>query len=426
MPLVFVNRQYLLSSSLRLGLLFGICISLWLLNYQKALKALVNLTLLGKLGFGGLVVGLIVSTIYSVAPAQTLFLGFPKEYQGLIAWALYLLIGVHFIGYKMNEKIEDINRHLVNAIIVLSVYVNFSYLSFAFRLEGLLTQATVMGMYACIGVLLNSLWIARVKKLGIFPILFLFVSLAAVLLSQSRVALYVAATILIVVAGLFFNRAFVRCTLIIGTLLAFVVVPPLVPTYFNRLNGDNVEKGAIYRLDLYNLATQNIEKKYLLSGLGASTLPKGINDKEQVPEQILKTLDQGFVFISAHDIFFDILFYFGGFALFGFIALLFNTVKRIYTALRKQEELALMGIFCIAVINGIVNTPSLEFTSLLFVTVFALQTQKSTLTKIMQRPIKPKLKSTGESNYVDKNTFEALNIFMISKIKRKTDENLKN
>jgi phage shock protein PspC (stress-responsive transcriptional regulator) len=81
--------------------------------------------------------------------------------------------------------------------------------------------------------------------------------------------------------------------------------------YFARLHATSVEKGVSYRMNIYRMATGEILDRNIVIGSGPGVLPTDLNNIDMAPEDIAKTLDEGLIFISAHDLLLDFALYFG-------------------------------------------------------------------------------------------------------------------
>jgi hypothetical protein len=143
--------------------------------------------------------------------------------------------------------------------------------------------------------------------------------------------------------------------------------------YFSRYRQESIVHGSSYRLEIYEIVGKEVLAHNLILGNGTRALPADLNNRRAVPEDIARTLDQGYVFISAHDLFLDVAFYFG---IIASVALLVLVACGLRTFLATRdtslEAINYLLLFGVLLMNSLVNVPTVELTSLFFIVLFGL------------------------------------------------------
>jgi O-antigen ligase len=238
--------------------------------------------------------------------------------------------------------------------------------------SGLLFVATSTAIYAAL-ILAISLWhVLFVRKQRILAAAVMCISLVTLLLCQSRAAQF-AALVISLLYGLYLLRQKKLVALVPALVFLSLTVIPLVGgSYFARMRGEQIQSGLAYRGDVYRLSAKEVLQSHPVTGLGPSGVPVAINTRDHAPPGIIETLNQNYVFLSAHDVFLDTALYFGLIAGVAFLVLVllagFNWLLGPLTA----DQLLLGGVFFTVLANGLLNVPSVELTSLLFLMVITL------------------------------------------------------
>lgn len=376
LPLLYIPGQTEASKTIRWGLLVAIAVTLL---YVTSLRAQIteNFRLLGatnRIAVIALVFSMLASTMLSIQAWDVRILGWEAEYLGLVTWLSFIIIAIGLRFHVIDFLRSSLCLIVFGVVLATSLLLNVSFLINGFRLEGLLVQATSMGMYAamCMSVGLWHYVVGVADRTRIVSASVVGLSTTAVLLSQSRAAQVAAIFSCLLLTAYLVYKKLQSWALPVILSSVLVIVPLLFGSYFVRLQGEEVRSGVEYRIDIYSLAAEEVTGHNPLFGLGPSGIPETINSKDQVPQKIAETLDKGYVFLSSHDIFLDIALYFG---LVGAVAFSVLVLRSVYVALTVQISkkliLACLGLSTM-LINGLLNVPSLELTLLLFVFVFAL------------------------------------------------------
>lgn len=377
LPLLFVPFYPGLNKSMRWGFLITVAVSCILItgfrhglidNFQK-------LSRWSQAAFIVLVAGAIISTVLATHSLPLRLVGWDTEFLGLSAW-----LGFFVLALVVRTSLGDFIKSrwalgLGASIVLVSLISNYLLIFYGYRLTGLLQQATSMGMFAAL-VLVLAIWqvfyIRHDKRYTIASWAIAALAISAVLLSQSRLAL-AAATMVLLLLGMVqvVEKKKPHIGLLI-TLVILLVTPVVARSYFSRLDSEVVVEGFSYRADVYRASLTDIAASNYITGYGASGIPGTINSRNKAPDGVAESLDQGFVFLSAHDIYLDIALSFGLAAGLGFVILSLQALHRVIHNLLDQEYVLLSACYLILLLNGIFNVPSLEMTLLLMASTFAL------------------------------------------------------
>ncbi|MFZ1484078.1 MAG: O-antigen ligase family protein [Candidatus Saccharimonadales bacterium] len=290
--------------------------------------------------------------------------------MGLFVWVSFIVLGIVFMDRAKELLTSRATLVLVLAIVLVSLYISMSQLRLELRLQGLLFQATTMGMFSVIAFVIGLYNLNRsidVRGKALAATL-LVASFSAVVLSQSRIS-YIAISLLC--SAVAFLAWYKNRTLVVVSLAAVATIlclPWVFPNYFERFHAASIQSGTEYRVDLYAISGGDLLRNNILIGNGPSSLPSSINNTNVVPEAIKKSLQSGDVFLSTHNLFFDFAYYFG---LVSCFALVMMSCLALFYGYRAKEYF-LVGIFLALLANALTNVPSLELTSLYFVLLFAL------------------------------------------------------
>lgn len=326
----------------------------------------------------------VLRAFVSGAPGEDVIFGAPPEYLGAVMWFVFILLG---IGLRQGFKryiASPFTLVMVQVGLIASLLWQYYYLLHGMRLDGLMYQATTMSFYACLGLVLALNAIRpfgkvgpsnpnRGRIVGLLNIAAVAISSLAIITTQSRVGYM----IMICTFGYWAWRVAkpkrVYAAVAVVAIVALAILPRAYPDYFSRLQGSTVSKGVAYRNDIYKTTARDTLKPDRLIGKGPSALPDAINNKNAVPEEIAKSLNEDFIFSSTHDLYLDFVYMFG---VLSALVLLYLTIRSLLDGL--HEDRLYLLLFAVILANALLNVPSLELTSLFFVGLFALLASRST------------------------------------------------
>lgn len=321
-------------------------------------------------GLMGLI--MVVSAAVSVLPWDIKLIGYKPEFMGLLAWLIFASLGLLFSKSLKHQLLSG----SVLVVAFLSLAGSFVYnwwgIVNGLRMSGLMFQPTTFAMYALVVLIicLHHLYFAQPKWRTVLAGVTAALAAVAIALTQSRVG-YVSAVLVLAVWLLrHYRQRLVVSVLLAGLIVAFGLLPRLNYQYFERFYAQSVSRGVSYRLDLYKTSARDLAAHNLVIGSGPSSLPRAINDPNQVPDEIATTLKLGYSFVSTHDLYFDLAYYFGLLVMMAFGGLSLLAAWQGWRQLHQNEVLLL--IFAVLVLNALLNVPSLELTSLYIVIMFGL------------------------------------------------------
>lgn|GEM_PF-1411119 len=372
LPFVLVNDSVANTRVARLLYLFLICS--WIIASDRLRgQFLHNFNSLNRnirLLFWAIVLSAVLSTLLSDVPTGVRLIGFNPEFLGLATWAAFAVIGITLAHSFQKIVLSKIVLAFTSAILFIGLVYNKFYIYYGIRVNGLLLQSTTMSMYAvmCLAIGLYGLN-SKDKIHRLLSTLCIVLSTLTVIFTQSRVG-YVAFVIVLFMWGLNRMKSWPAVALIaIIAMLTLSSLPHVFGNYFIRLRSSQVERGISYRVDMYRLSATDVLKKKLFVGDGPGVLPAAINDKDLVPEEIARTLEEDNLFVSTHDLYLDFAYVFGGLASLGLIVV---SVYAVVINLMKRANGFLLVLFTVMILNALLNVPSLELTSMYFVALFAL------------------------------------------------------
>ena len=377
--LIYLPSNPALTRSFRLLALVGVfCVALSVSSMRKELfdniKSFSGLTKLLVL----IIIGAIVwSSLGPLSFDNRLFIGSSPEYLGTVTWLLFIGLGALFMKYVRLHLLSRGVALVFVASIAVSLLANSFYIRQGFRMAGVMFQPTTMGMYGIIAALVSAYLLIKQTKPHVLFYVSFALSVLTVLLSQSRIA-YVTLAVLLSVCSLYYFNKRKKMALGAAAIVVFIaIIPQVSQNYFSRFQSDSVQKGLTYRLDLYKVAGKDVLLNNPIKGNGPDSLPLAINNTNLVPEEIAKSLSLGWRFLSAHDLFFDMAYFFGCVAAIATLILTALAIKQTSVHL-TEKNLFLLMIFAVLLINALFNVPSLELTSLYFVMMFGLLNHEKT------------------------------------------------
>ncbi len=374
-PLFFINDNTAHTRILRLLIL--LLLGGWVIATDQLrgrfMQNLGKLSQRLKVILAGILLLMVISTVFSAEQVGLRLFGFAPEYIGLVTWMVFLLIGATLADKLVKYMLSRATLVLTVAILATGLIYNKFYIYYGLRVSGLLFQSTTMGMYAVMSLALGLYSLKsgakRDKASRILSIACIVLSTLTLVFTQSRIG-YVAFVLVVFMWGMHRLKYKGLGTLaVIAVMLVLSSLPYLFGSYFARFRSTNIERSISYRMDLYEISAKDLPKHNILIGNGPGALPTAINNKDTVPDEIARTLEQDNLFASTHDMYFDFAYQFGVLASLGLVTLtLFAYIKNI----RGRVNGFLLVIFGVMILNALFNVPSIEFTPLYFITLFAL------------------------------------------------------
>lgn len=306
--------------------------------------------------------------------------GVSPDYLGLVTWLLFIILGIGLQDSVRKYLFSNLSLAILFFSMLVGLLWEIYYIRMGFRLSGIMYQSTTLAMYACIGLVISLQQMTKQKSIAssssgalssrdskILIAATFFISIATIIFSQSRGGYVVMLIVLSLWVVKHVRSALFWCLLLTCFITALVILPKIESSYFTRLTSSSVSKGIDYRMDLYNLTIkENIDHPKII-GDGPNALPVYINNQTKVPEEIAKTLQDGELFGSTHDLYFDFMYLFGFIAA---ISLIYLTGMSVIRGFKNDRSLLL--IFGVLIFNALLNVPSLELTSLYFIVMIAL------------------------------------------------------
>ncbi len=370
LPLTYIIDQPLVSRAIRLSVLLGaVALILSTVLAREMFRRFYELKRYTRWLTVAIVVAILAAILTSSDSLETRLLGLVPEYLGGLTWLAFIIFGVTVARFSKTLMSTKVILPISLIILLVSLLINRFNLHYGLRVSGLLLQATSMAMFACLtfAIGLKATRVQTQRRWRVCSFIVVALSLAVVILTQSRIG-YISVALLSV-GSVWVGGQTHRFEVIIAVLscLAVLVLPQFAQDYFSRFRITSVQKGVEYRLDLYEISGRDLLRNNLIMGNGPSSLPPAINNRNEVPDDIQKSLQSGDVFLSTHDLYFDFAYYFGVAA--GLCLLVLSTIAMVLYL--RAKEYFMLACFGVLGINALFNTPSLELTSLYFVFIFA-------------------------------------------------------
>lgn len=327
---------------------------------------------------------MVISTLGGVESWSVKLIGWDMELLGLASWLSFIVLAVALRKDVTKTLLSPMLMFVVGLVITVSMLISLPYFIDGFRAQGLLFQATSFALYACVGLVIATWQLLygkpdRATQLSAVAVATL--SFLAIIFCQSRAGQAAALVVLLVYMISVVKKSYVKTYALLGVMVGLILIPLLFSSYFMRFQGEQLVSGVAYRLDIYKLSAEEVVSKHPLLGLGAGGIPENINSRETVSYGILETLDRGYIFLSAHDIFLDMALMFGLVVATIFLLFILRACYLLLIIDTTPERLLITGVFIVLLINGLLNTPSLELTSLLFIVLGAVLSLKNIETK---------------------------------------------
>lgn len=384
LPLVTIVGSLPLTSSTRGWVLITISsLLVFLLSSRNEIhKNFLGLPVFAKIALCIFTLTIILSSLGQLAgPTRITLLGEGAEHLGLVYWLCFITLFLFAQNYIKDLLFSRTSLYIVTTIGFVSLFSNYFYISHGLRVAGLLYHPTSMSIFATVAVIvgLNNLLLPRALSDRLAAYVCIAINVSIIVLTQSRIGVAYL-IIALVINGLVFLRG-KRYKLYLATLLtclALISLPFIFKDFFIRFRQESVSRGTTYRLNLYTTAAKDIFKNNLFLGNGPSTSPVNLNNKNKVPEDIAATLNLGYTFSSSHNLFFDTAYYFGVLSMLALLVL-FGIGTKLYLTAHKMtpDRINFALIFGALLVNALINIPSIELTTLLFVAASGLFAKKT-------------------------------------------------
>lgn len=374
LPLLYVPGSPMLSVAARWGLLVAVVLIVGMSHdlRRAAIREFRSLNKLSGFLLVLFVTAAVVSTVLGKQSVATRLIGWSGEALGLFTWLSFIVVAVALRSH-VRSFIESRLCLLISGLVcALSLLADARLIAHGFRVSGLLIIATSTAIYAAL-TLGIAVWHGLFVKRNL-PIAATVaaVSTVTLVLCQSRIAQFSAIVVCVLYAVHLIRQRKILGFVPLLLVLLLLVIPLFGGVYFTRMRGEQVASGLAYRGDIYRLTMHEIAHEHAVYGLGASGVPQEINNRTTAPPGILESLNQNFVFLSAHDLFLDAALCFG---LVGGLSLVVLVLQASYTLLIAEltpQLLLMAGVFFSLLANALCNVPSIELTSLLLVVTVTL------------------------------------------------------
>lgn len=370
LPLVYIPGHHIYSRGIRLSFVIFVAImtiivpSLWAVVSKnfKSFNKYVRSILLVMLAL------VIASTVASELKVTTVMFGGEPDYMGIIAWLSLVPFGLLFADRLKNLLFSKMSLVIMVLVMLVSLAMGIPAIAEGYRIPGLMMQATTMAMYAVLASVVALQQLAKGSKDKYLYLFGFLTSALVVVFAQSRIGYISLVMVITYFAAVKFPLKRWLTAILVG---AIVLIPAtqLLGGYFSRLNSDSVTKGVSYRTDIYVTSGKEVINDNLIIGNGPSALPVYLNNTNSVPEDIAKTLNEGLIFMSSHDLFLDVALYFGLITSLGLFGLF------TYALLKQtdhQDSSVMKLAFVVLIINSLFNTISPEITVITFMVLFSL------------------------------------------------------
>lgn len=382
-PLVYVKGNFELLSAIRYWLF--VLLPIITLCYVSCRKRVFAITAgwapMQKIMVLALVLLMLITTIVMLFSQKLLFFGFKPYYLGLLSWIIFLITALIFQGNVKRQIFQNYSLYIFGIAMLFSIGYNIDYILDGIRLQGVMFQPTSLSIYANLAAIVAMQQLTSAKRRDqIIAWLVLLLSIVVVLLTQSRIGEYLIVLNLFVWAIANLNQKRIKTFIVLVLASIFIFAAPYIfsITKFDRLQPDEVGFGISYRFSLYRRGLEDVISNKLVVGNGPGTKPSGINSIGGTSGALKKTLQEGYTFLSAHNLYIDFAYYFGFLAA---AALAVFTLWASYNYLRSyrgKNKLAFFLIFLALFANCLSNTPSLELTSFFFIVLLGLTYSDST------------------------------------------------
>jgi O-antigen ligase len=316
------------------------------------------------------------SSILHISDIPNTLFGDSPDYLGVLTWFVFVYLGIMYSSVLKKILYSTYTYAFLLAAVIVSLVTDRYYILTGVRVSGAMLQATTMGVFASMVTILGVYHFVE-QNLPKHKTLYatcIALSVACVLLSQSRIGILVTAISLFVLAVYCIGwKSILAAAFITSQLIILAIMPFVAPNYFERLHESSVHRGISYRYGLYNTSIKELAKAPHILGQGPNALPDAINNRGAVPEDIARSLKLGVVFGSSHNLYIDVYYKFGVVAM---LCLGYLTVIAFKNYLRASLKLNLKDIILLLILliltsDALFNVPSIEITSLLFIVIFA-------------------------------------------------------
>ena len=378
LPLVYIPGQHIYSRSIRLS--FVVLVSLVILVVPSFTARFVeNFRQLHRVARWILLCIILLMCISAVASnlgINVVMFGREPDYMGIVGWLAIMSFGLLYSSRSDSLLFSLTMQRINSAVLAVSLIMGSLIIVEGYRLPGLMMQATTMGMYAVLSLIVALRLYVRSnvsRQSRIESWLAIFLSIATIVFTQSRISYIALVFVLAFFAYLHLNKKILTIVSVVVSL--FLAGVSLVNVnYFSRLQASSVERGIAYRMDIYKMTVGEVADHYGVIGGGPSALPIDLNNVDIVPEDIAKTLNEGFIFVSAHDLIIDFALYFGAVAAVLLLVLFCWALIRKHpqTVGGSKEQQYIWVYFTVLALNAVCNTISPEMLVITFMVLFRL------------------------------------------------------
>ncbi|MCX6727497.1 MAG: hypothetical protein NTX11_01630 [Candidatus Saccharibacteria bacterium] len=329
-------------------------------------------------------VNVALSTLLFSSSLPTGLLGLKGDYQGAIFQLSSLLLGLYLAPRLFAKNNLRNITNIMSLVCAISIIVDLPFLINGIRLSGLLLHDTAMSLYAAITFGFNIIQLKgsvinkEFKLRGVGAL----VSLLAVLLTASRIGLFV--LIVIIVFNVVLNRKPIVSLKVSLIILASIGVILLSFSPASRLvRISKIHKGVSYRLQLYEWSIR--QSRLSLIGLGSSQTYRALipDGNTPIPPVIKDTLNKGYPLWYTHDQFIDKYIQYGTIGSGIFVSLVAASIFSYWKVLlsgRIQERelleiqtLQVFGIVLIATLGHLmVDTPNIILAPIVYISLFGI------------------------------------------------------
>ncbi|MEI6480783.1 MAG: O-antigen ligase family protein [Candidatus Saccharibacteria bacterium] len=383
LPLLYIFPLFGSSNTFLLQAIL-INISALLIICSNGLKE--SLNELGSYKYLVIIFSIIValSTLLFSSSLPTGLLGLKGDYQGAIFQLSSLLLGLYVAPRLLaKNNLRDITT-IMSLVCAISIIVDLPFLINGIRLSGLLLHDTAMSLYAAITFGFNIIQLKssvnnkNFKLRGVGAL----VSLLAVLLTASRIGLFV--LIAIIVFNFFIVRKPIVSFKLSLIIVASICVLLLSFSPASRLvKISKIHKGVSYRLQLYEWSIR--QSRLSLIGLGASQTYRALipDGYTSIPPVIKDTLNKGYPLWYTHSQFIDKYIQYGALGSGIFVSLVAASVlsyRKMLLSRRMHDhehlELQTLQVFGIALIatlgHFMVDTPNIILAPIVYISLFGI------------------------------------------------------
>ena len=378
LPLVYIPGHHIYARGLRISFVIFIAIASCLMPilYREVVKNFGRMHPIAQ-RILIIIIGLMcLSILFSKLDFGLLLFGREPDYLGILGWLSIVMFGLLLADNLNRLLFSQAVQRIVGAVLIISLVMGSAAVIGGYRMPGLMMQATTMGMYAVLALIVSlHQFIAKAKSpmQKYESLIVVLLSITSVIFTQSRISYLALVLVLTYFAYKYVNRRAIVFVMI--TVSCVVSIIALISTeYFSRLEVASVGRGVTYRMHIYQTVAGEALKHNIIVGNGPGVLPIYLNNVDFVPEDIAKTLNEGLIFISAHDLFLDFALYFGVVAALLLLGLcLWVLINNVDSKVKRSIDSPPTKLyFTVLMLNATCNTISPEILTLTIAVLFSL------------------------------------------------------